>query len=164
MNGYYSSKKSDKISDINFYRGYRYFLGNMDNYKKALLATNKSVKSKISLLQAMIRTGEYEGLRSIVQTLRIMMNNIGADGLSEMSYKIEVILLNEEYDILHDILKAYQQHLEEFITELLPMLIDFDNLNDFAVNTDQNSFLNYDFTKTHESIKQSQRWIERNII
>lgn len=150
--------------DIDFNSGYKYFLGNMTNYKRALLAILKSIKSKLPLLQSMLITKEYEGLRMITTTLGKMLDNVGANSLSESSYQLEVVLLNEdEYKL--------QSKLEEYIVELSDFSIQLETLinllNTNEPITEQNehcSFRDYDFSKTRESIRRSNDLLERRII
>jgi HPt (histidine-containing phosphotransfer) domain-containing protein len=154
----------DCIPEIDYNTGTRYFLGNMDNYKKALLAILKSTKSKLPILQNMLRNKEYEGLRMIAQTLRRMFTTIGAAGLSEASYQLEISLLNQDENQLQEELSDYIQGLIEFDEhlELLLKQLDVKNINKKV--EESISFRNYDFTKTKESIKLSTDLLERKII
>lgn len=148
---------------IDYNTGSRYFLGNMENYAKALLSILKSIKAKLPLLQSMYFTEEYEGLRTITQTLRKMLGNVGAVALAESSYQLELALFIEEDSFVQDQLSAYIINLIE-LSEQLEQL--FQKMNDKPVEEtiDNNSFLNYDFTKTRESIRRSNDLLERKII
>lgn len=153
----------DGIPEIDFNIGNRYFLGNMDNYLQALLAMLKSIKAKLPILETMYLTGEYTGLRAITQTLSRMMNNVGAVDLAEVSYQLELQLLNEQEDFneLFDYyircLYRFSDHLEDLFQRLDPAQIS-------RKKEEETSFLKYDFTKTKESIKLSTDLLERRII
>jgi HPt (histidine-containing phosphotransfer) domain-containing protein len=152
------------IPEIDYNSGCRYFLGNMDNYKQALLATLKSTKSKLPLLQTMLRTKEYEGLRLIVQTLRRMLNSVGAHGFSEESYRLEKTLLNESDFDLDKELHNYMNELIVFVEHLELLLKQLEVKAPGKMEEYHLSFRNYDFTKTRESIKLSNDLLERKII
>ncbi|MBH1940385.1 hypothetical protein I5677_05675 [Mobilitalea sibirica] len=154
----------DCIPEIDFNSGYRYFLGNIENYSRALLSILKSVKAKLPILKTMARTEEYEGLRMIAQTLRRMMSNIGAHGIADMAYQIEMSILNQENTVLGLQLSDYIDCLYEFSEKLEILLKKLDINNNSRNSEDQASFLNYDFTKTKESIKLSAGLLERKII
>lgn len=151
------------IPGLNYRSGCRYFLGNMDNYKLALLSILKSIKAKLPILLSMQKTGEYEGLRMITQTLRRMLGNIGANSLSDLSYQIEMTLLNQESFNLKDELSDYIYYLDEF-AENLELLLKHPGLKNSSKKEEQVSFRNYDFTKTKECIKLSANLLERKII
>ena len=70
MRGEVTKEMFSCVPEIDFNSGSRYFLGNMDNYTKALLSSLKSIKTKLAILQNMYYTEEYEGLRMITQTLQ----------------------------------------------------------------------------------------------
>lgn len=150
--------------DIDFHFGYKYFLGNMTNYKRALLAILKSIKSKLPLMQYMLITKEYEGLRTITTTLRMMLDKVGANGLSEASYQLEVVLLNEDEFTLQNKLEEYIVALSNFSNQL-ETIIKLLNVNEpIPEQNEQSSFRDYDFTKTRESIRRSMDLLERRII
>lgn len=159
-----SQEMFDCVPEINYATGCRFFLGNMENYISALLSILKSIKSKLPILQTMILSEEYTGLRSITQTLRKMMGNIGAMDLPEEAYQIELALLNEDLLYLQEQLPVYAMNLVEFIDhiELLFKAIDIKDV--VTKQDDQASFKNYDFTKTKESIKLSYHLLERKIL
>jgi HPt (histidine-containing phosphotransfer) domain-containing protein len=151
------------IPEIDYSLGSRYFLGNLDNYKKALLSILKSTKSKLPILQSMLYTGEYEGLRTITQTLRKMLNNVGANGISVISYQLEMTLLNESDTKLQGDLSEYINTLVVF-TEHLEFLLQQLDVKNLQRKEEDISICNYDFTKTKESIKLSANLLERKII
>lgn len=153
----------DLVPEVNLTLGYRYFLGNMENYTRALLATLKSIKAKLPLLQQMMISGEYEGLRIIAQTLRKMLGNIGATDMAEATYKLEEALYNDELKDLEEELSSYVNRLVE-LSDHLEQLLKLLNTKAPDMNQDLKSFLNYDFTKTKESIKLSSDLLERKII
>lgn len=150
------------VPEIDFMVGYQFFLKNLDNYTKAILTTLKSIKSKLPVLQYMIVYREYEGLRTITQTLRKMTENIGANEIAEAAYHLEITLLNEDEECLRKRLDEFILRLSEFAFHL-ELLFKQLNVNS---NRKENasSFLNYDFTKTRESIKLSSDLINRKII
>ncbi len=164
MGGRVTREMFDCVPEIDFDSGNRYFIGNLQNYAQALLSILKSIKSKLPILQTMIMTQEYEGLRSITQTLQKMFGNIGAGGLAEASYQLEKLLLNDELSTSPDLLTDYVLQLITF-AEHLELL--FKNLN-FKYRADKeedtSGFMNYDFTKTKESIRRSSDLLGRKII
>jgi hypothetical protein len=154
----------DCVPEIDFSYGYRFFLGNMANYSKALMSLLKSIKSKLPILHTMSITEEYEGLRTITQTLRKMLGNIGALGIAEETYQLETVLLNEADSSLQLELKGYINTLVELSNHLELLLKKLD-LQGTPHGDDKNpNFLNYDFTKTKESIKLSADYLERKIL
>lgn len=164
MRGNLTREMFDCIPEVDFNLGYRYFLGNMDNYSKALLSTLKSNKSKLLILQTMKNSEEYEGLRIITQTLRKMLGNIGAEGMVEATYQLETAVLNNNLPAVKDQLAEYMNSLEDFTVNLETLLKKIDTKN--IVNTDEtnSSFLNYDFTKTKDSIRRSSDLLERKTV
>jgi HPt (histidine-containing phosphotransfer) domain-containing protein len=164
MRGIVTPEMFECIPEIDYNIGNRFFLGNMDNYTKALLSTLKSIKSKLPILQSMIISDEYEGLRTITQTLNKMLSNIGASVIAEATYQLEMILLNEDQLSIQDQLSNYILDLVELSEHLEVLLKKMDIKNTIESNNDQPSFLNYDFTKTKESIKLSSNLLERKII
>lgn len=154
----------DCIPEIDFNTGSRYFLGNIDNYTKALLSTLKSIKAKCPLLETMTFTKEYEGLRTITQALRRMFTNIGAADLAEETYQLETFLLNDGYGLVQEKLIGFINSLAEFSDHLELLLTKVDLSQTTANDPEQSSFLNYDFTKTKESIKKSSNLLGRKII
>jgi hypothetical protein len=152
------------MPEIDFHTGYRYFVGSMDNYSKALLSTLKSIKAKFSLLETMIYTKEFEGLRTITQTLHKMLSNIGAVELAEDTYQLEVVLLNQDTTLIQDNLIVYLDSLAEFAEHLELLIKKVDVAGSPKHEEEQSPFLNYDFSRTKESIKQSSYLLERKII
>lgn len=154
----------DCVPEIDFSYGYRFFLGNMANYSKALMSLLKSIKSKLPILDTMSITEEYEGLRIITQTLRKMLGNIGALGIAEETYQLEAALLNESGSIFQLKLNDYINSLDE-LSNHLELLLKRLDLKGLPHSEDKNpNFLNYDFTKTKESIKLSADYLERKIL
>lgn len=164
MKGSISKEMFDCVPEINFNSGYRYFLGNMDNYNRALLATLKSIRSKLLILQSMSISGEYEGLRNITQTLRKMLGNIGATEIAEASYQLETALLNEDMTYVEEQMDTYIFYLMRLSDHLELLLKKMDVKHSAKPEEEQVSFLHYDFTKTKESIKLSSDLLERKII
>lgn len=159
-----SSELFEVIPEIDFHQGNRYFLGNMDNYTRALLAILKSVKSKLPLLQTMQNSGEYEGLRMITQTLNKMFTNVGANELALFSSQLEEAIWNENQISVSELLTQYIDSLLEF-ADHLELLFQSVNLKKGTERgQDTTTFLNYDFSKTKESIKRSNDLLERRII
>ena len=154
----------DCVPEIEYNAGYRYFLGNMDNYIQAMLSILKSIKAKLPILEAMYRSGEFEGLRTITQTLQQMMNNVGASGIAELSYQLEISLLNEQEKEFNELLDQYIHCLYRFSDHLEILFQEMDIKNIVRMNEKQPTFMNYDFTKTKESIKLSAGLLERKII
>ncbi len=154
----------DCIPEIEFNIGYRYFLGNMENYLQALLSMLKSIKAKLPLLEAMYRTGEYTGLRTVAQTLQRMMNKVGAVDMAERSYQLEVSLLNDLQREFNEQLDHYIRCLYRFSDRLESLFQGLDLRDIKRGNEEQPSFLKYDFTKTMESIKRTTDLLERRII
>ena len=153
----------DNLPEIDFSIGLRYFLSNLDNYTKSLWAILKSIKSKLPILQSMNLNNEYEGLRTITQTLRKMLGNIGAIELSNETYDLELALLNDNYNYLEEHLNIYIARLVE-LSEQLEVLLKNSDYKNTSKTKEPNSFLNYDFTKTKESIKRTTDLLERKII
>lgn len=164
MGGSVTREMFDCVPEIDFDSGNRYFLGNIHNYAQALLSILKSIKAKLPILQTMMMTQEYEGLRSITQTLRKMFGNVGAGELAEASYQLEKSLLNDELNTSPDLLAEYSDSLIVFAEhlELLFKTLDFKHRTDREENA--SGFMNYDFTKTKESIRRSSDLLERKII
>ena len=164
MRGEVSREMMNCVPEIDFNSGYKYFLGSMENYSKALMSILKSIKSKLPLLESMVYTEEYEGLRTITQTLRKMLNNIGAAGLAEATYQLETALLNEDTANIQLQLNPYIISLIELSDHLEVLLKKMDVKSTAKVDEDNPTFMNYDFTKTKESIKLSAGLLERKII
>lgn len=152
------------IPELDFNSGNRYFLGNMVNYSKALMSTLKSIKSKLLILEAMNNTEEYEGLRILTQTLRRMLSNIGAVGMTEMTSQLETAVLNNNLPAVKDQFREYVNSLCEFSEHLETLLKKIDAKNEGNTNEVSSSFLNYNFTKTKDSIRRSSDLLERKII
>lgn len=165
MRGRVTIEMFDCVPEIDHDSGNRYFLGNTQNYAQALLSILKSIKAKLPILQTMVLTQEYEGLRSITQTLQKMFGNIGALGLAEASYQIEKSLLNDEIGTKPELLINYAYSLVTFAEHLELLFHTMDIKQQSNVEEDSSSnFMNYDFTKTKESIRLSADLLERKII
>lgn len=164
MRGEITREMFECVPEIDLNTGYRYFLGNMDNYAKALMAILKSIKSKLPLLQSMHNSQEYEGLRTITQTLRKMLGNVGATALAESSYQLELALFIDDGAFVQEQLIEYMDGLTLFSEHLETLLKKVGNR--LAEGTEDNnaSFMNYDFTKTKDSIRRSADLLERKII
>lgn len=152
------------VPEIDFYLGYRYFLGNIQNYSRAILSILKSIKSKMPIMNLMLQTGEYEGLRSITQTLQKMFSNVGALGLEEASYQMEKALMNDELSAKPELLADYLESLVLFAEHLELFFKSADFKNTPKLEEVATSYFNYDFTKTKESIKRSSDLLGRKII
>jgi HPt (histidine-containing phosphotransfer) domain-containing protein len=164
MKGMLTKDMFDGIPEIQYAVGYRYFLGNNDNYAHALMSILKSIKSKLPILQTMIITQEYVGLKTITQTLRKMLSNIGAEDISETTYLIETMLLNDDRTCLQEQLYSYVLMLVDFADRLETLLQGVDMKSVTKRDENNSNYLNYDFTKTKESIKLSSNLLERKII
>jgi len=162
MRGIVSQEMFTCVPEIDYNSGSRFFLGNMENYTSALLSTLKSVKSKLYILQSMIHSDEYMGLQTIFRTLGKILRNIGAKEIAELTYQLEATLMNEDILAFQEQLQRYLGELTDFSDhlELLFKKIDVKSIK----KEDIPSFLNYDFTKTKESIKYSADLLERKII
>lgn len=154
----------NQIPEINFNSGYRYFLGNMDNYALALMSSLKSIRAKLSILQTMCHTMEFEGLRTITQTLQRMMSNIGAIEIADYSYQLETALLNGNSTNVEELLTEYIDCLKEFSMRLEQLLKELNIEKVRKKQEEEISYLKYDFTKTKESIRLSSDLLERKII
>lgn len=164
MRGEVTKEMFSCVPEIDFNSGSRYFLGNMDNYTKALLSTLKSIKTKLAILQNMYYTEEYEGLRMITQTLQKIFRNIGAISLTEEAYQLETSLINEDILMVKEQLGAFIIRLLD-IVENLEILLKRANVISGLKSQEENiSFLQYDFTKTKESIERSKKMLNRKII
>lgn len=163
MRGEVTQDMFDCVPEIDFHHGYKFFLGNMENYTKALMSIFKSIKSKLPILRLMHQSDEYEGLRTIAQTLQKMLGNIGATGMADLSYQLELALLNENIAYIRDQLDSYIDILEELSDHLESLLKRMD-VNNNVKPEEQPSFLNYNFEKTKESIKLSSGLLKRKII
>jgi hypothetical protein len=150
------------LPEIDFNRGYHYYLCNIDNYSKALLSTLKSVRSKLPLLKSMAETCEYEGLRMITQTLRRMMSTIGGESIVEMSYQLEMALLNDD-ESFEDKLFEFVFTLEDLVSRMEEVVKQL-GFSHMKGSRDQDSYFNYDFTRTIESIRLSTDFIDKKII
>lgn len=163
MNEYVMRDWFELVPEIDFNIGYRYYLHNIDNYSKALFATLKSIKSKLPILKTMIETKEYEGLRMITQTLRRMLITIGGEMVAELSYKLEVALLNED-DGFNDKLLEYLVTLEDLAVRMEELIKKL-GVQHMKIGQDKkDSYLNYDFTRTKEIIQLTTDFIEKKII
>lgn len=164
MKGEITKEMFECAPEIDFNAGSRYFLGNLDNYAKALMSILKSIKSKLPLLQSMYYSGEYEGLRTITQTLRKMLGNIGAAAMAETSYQLELTLFSEDGALVRDQLLSYIDNLVELSDHLELILKKMDSKTTGETGDNNQSFLNYDFSKTRESIRRSNDLLDRKII
>lgn len=164
MRGEVTREMFSYVPEIDFNSGNRYFLGNMDNYTKALLSTLKSIKTKLTIIQNMCYTEEYEGLRTITQTLRRMFSNIGALSLAEEAYQLETRLVNKDFVSLKEQLEAFYIHLLDFKENLEVMLRLTHAISVLKKEDEDKAFLNYDFTKTKECIERSKTLLKRKII
>lgn len=164
MKGNKAHEMFDCVPEIDFDSGYRYFLGNVQNYSRALLSILKSIKSKLPIMNIMLQTCEYEGLRSITQTLQKMLHNIGATGLADLSYQLEKALLNEESYTKAELLAEYIDQLGMFSEHLELLFKNTDFKNPVELEENAASYFHYDFTKTKESIKRTSDLLGRKII
>lgn len=164
MRGEVTKEMFSCVPEIDFNSGSRYFLGNMDNYTKALLSTLKSIKTKLAILQNMYYTEEYEGLRMITQTLQKIFRNIGAISLTEEAYQLEASLINEDILMVKEQLGAFIIRLLDIVENLEVLLKRANVISGFKSQEENISFLQYDFTKTKESIERSKKMLDRKII
>lgn len=164
MRGEVTKEMFSCVPEIDFNSGSRYFLGNMDNYTKALLSTLKSIKTKLAILQNMYYTEEYEGLRMITQTLQKIFRNIGAISLTEEAYQLETSLINEDILMVKEQLGAFIIRLLDIVENLEVLLKRANVISGFKSQEENISFLQYDFTKTKESIERSKKMLNRKII
>lgn len=162
MNEYEIRGLFGQLPEINFIAGYRYYLGNIDNYAKALLSILKSIKSKIPILKTMIESGEYEGLRTITQTLRRMMSTIGGETIADFAYEMESALLNND-SMLDDKLIEFVFTLEDLASRMEEVIKRLGVYSRDDKNRNA-SYFNYDFSRTKESIRLSTDFIDRKII
>lgn len=164
MKGEITQEMFALVPEIDFSFGIRYFLGNMENYTRALLSILKSIKSKLPLLQSMVLSEEYEGLRTIIQTLRKMLSNVGATELAESTYELETSLLNNDTRMVKELLSRYIEEIVVFSDHLEELLSKTEVKAKPLEENGQTSFLNYDFSKTKESIKRTSDLLGRKII
>ncbi len=164
MRGEVTKEMFSCVPEIDFNSGSRYFLGNMDNYTKALLSTLKSIKTKLAILQNMYYTEEYEGLRMITQTLQKIFRNIGAISLTEEAYQLETSLINEDILMVKEQLGAFIIRLLDIVENLEVLLKRANVISGLKSQEENISFLQYDFTKTKESIERSKKMLNRKII
>lgn len=149
------------VPEIDFNIGYRYYLYNIENYAKALLATLKSIKSKLPILRIMLETQEYEGLRTITQTLRKMMNTVGGEKISELSYKLETALLNED-DNLNDRILEYLLTLED-LSDRMEELVKKLGVGLAKSNNDQKSSkFNLNYARVREFNQFTENMLKEN--
>lgn len=153
----------ESLPEIDFNRGYHYYLCNMDNYSKALLSTLKSIKSKLPLLKSMAETSEYEGLRMITQTLRRMMSTIGGETIVDLSYRLEMALLNDD-ESLEEKLFEFIFTLEDLVSRMEELIKQLGFSHTKGNQEKQASYFKYDFTRTKESIRLSADFIDKKII
>jgi HPt (histidine-containing phosphotransfer) domain-containing protein len=164
MRGSRGQERLEGVPEIDYNEGCRYFLGNMENYYQALLAILKSIKSKLPIIQSMMITQEYEGLRSIVRFLQKMLTNIGANSLVEDSYQLERSLLNGEIGLEPKLLEDYTEKLITFSMHLEQMFQKVEIRKIMDKETDSPAFFRQDFTKTKECIKRTSDLLDRRII
>ncbi|MFU0826929.1 MAG: Transposase [Lachnoclostridium sp.] len=163
MFSYHMRDLFDVVPEIDFNKGYNYYLHNMENYSKALLATLKSIRSKLPILRNMIETKEYEGLRMITQTLRRMMTTIGGEKIAEISYNLEYALLNEENGF-NDLLMEYTATLED-LADRMEELVKRLPIKNFNTEHDNRiSYFDYDFRRTKEFIEYTKDLENKKII
>jgi hypothetical protein len=112
----------------------------------------------------MSKSEEYEGLRTITQTLRRMSNSVGAVILAEASYELETVLLNDNSERTKELLTDYIFHLTELAEHLEILLKNTEGTKMAKDSEGKSSFLNYDFSKTKESIKRTSDYLGRKII
>jgi len=153
----------ETLPEIDFNTGYHYYLCNIDNYSKALLSTLKSIKSKLPLLKNMAETNEYEGLRMITQTLRRMMSTIGGETIVELAYQLEKALLNND-DVFEDKLFEFIFTLEDLASRMEELVKQLGFSHTRGNQDKENSYFNFDFTRTKESIRLSTDFIDKKII
>lgn len=151
MKGTLTTELFQEVPEIEFQIGYQYFLCNLSNYTKALFAILKSIKSKLPLLQMMCMTDEYEGLRTITQTLRKLLNNVGANSISELTYQLEIALLNEDVSDVHDRMVNYMNELVDFSDRLEAVLKKID-LNKAVILVEESSMRRFDYQKSLDRI------------
>jgi hypothetical protein len=163
MNEYTIKKLFDELPEIDFNTGYHYYLCNINNYSKALLSTLKSIRSKLPILKIMAETSEYEGLRTITQTLRRMMTTIGGESIAELSYQLEMALLNND-ELFDDKLFEFMFTLEDLASRMenLVKKLGISHVKD--EKNRQDSYFDYDLTRTKESIRLSSDFIDKKII
>ena len=111
----------------------------------------------------MIETKEYEGLRMITQTMRRMMSGIGGAIIVDLSYNLELALLNQE-DTLNDTLIEYLTNLEDLASRMEELVKKLGMPYVKEDRKNQGSYFAHDFTKTKESIRLSTDFIEKKII
>ena len=149
------------VPEIEFHIGYQYFLGNMNNYTKALMSILKSIRSKLPLLQMMCMSKEYEGLRTITQTLRKLLVNVGANAIADRTYELETILLNEDTTVIHNHVTGYMNELMDFAQRLESLIKKIESMN--ATGEEEDSpYCRYDYRKTINRILDTSQ--ERYII
>lgn len=154
----------DSVPELDFVSGYRYFLGNFENYIKALMSTLKSIKSKLPLMQRMNFTEEYEGLRNITQTLRIMLSSIGANEIADATYQMEAAVLNDDSKYIREQLPYYIISLIELSDHLESLLKKMDVKNVIRCDENGSSRRHYDITDMEESSRLSSDMQNRKII
>lgn len=120
MHTFFIKEQLSSLPEINADRGLRHCIGNIKNYRQALYMVLKSCKFKIPLMESMLDSGEYEGLRIILNTLGQLFDNIGADSLVKQSEYLELCILNINSGALKNALEA-----EEALTSYINTLTDF---------------------------------------
>ncbi|TAH65159.1 MAG: hypothetical protein EWM47_11505 [Anaerolineaceae bacterium] len=164
MNEHMIRNLFEPLPEIDFNKGYHYYLCNIDNYSKALLSTLKSIRSKLPILKTMAETSEYEGLRMITQTLRRMMSTIGGETIVDLAYELEKAHLNDD-DLFEDKLFEFMFTLEDLASRMEELVkkLGFSHMKGSQDNK-QDSYFNYDFTRTKESIRLSADFLDKKII
>lgn len=99
------------LPSVDVDKGLRLSVNNMKNYKKALYCALKSIRFKLPLLDSMIDTGEYGGLRVIIHTLCQLLSTIGADSMAERGYALECTVLNADPSVLQEETINYRNEL-----------------------------------------------------
>lgn len=162
MNEYTIKNLFELLPEIDFNTGYRYYLCNIDNYSKALLSTLKSIRSKLPILKTMAETSEYEGLRMITQTLRRMMSTLGGETIADLSYQLEMYYLNND-DLFEDKLFEFMFTLEDLASRMEDIVINL-GFSNMKGRDKKESYFNYNFARTKESIRLSADFLDKRII
>lgn len=112
------SRMNSILPGVDIDKGLRLSVNNVESYKKALYCALKSIRFKLPLLDSMIESGEYEGLRVITHTLGQLLTNIGADGIAKRGYELECTVLNAPPSVLLEETIAYRNELAYFLEAL----------------------------------------------
>jgi hypothetical protein len=98
----------------------------------------------------------------ITQTLRRMMSTIGCDTVVDLSYQLEMALLNDD--------ESFEDRLFEFLFTLEDLSSRMEELvkqlgfSHMKERMKQDSYFNYDFSRTKESIRLSTDFLDKKII